>query len=827
VVVLLGALGGLYRRLLAERRQREPRLMASQVERTLDAIPVSVFLKDAQGRFLFLNKRLRQKAGLQPGEVVGRTYGDLLSPQESEDHTREDVAVLEGDRQIVTRETTLGSDPDGQRTVRVSKVALDDSPWGTVLIGALQDLTPHKRVEVELARERDFIRVVFDSSDALILVLDLQGRLVRWNRRCGELSGYHESDLRQKSIMQLLDQEHEAAEVRRIIELAPAGEAPTSGVNRIRIRDGSVLHIAWTGSILRTESGEPEFLLVTGSDITKQVLAERQQHQQALEFRAVWESAGDAMIFLDGMGLIVAANPAFCALSGMPREQLEGIFLTGALREWPGYEEAELERFRREFIARSIEPSVVRQYHLHNDQQLWLEITNSYLDRPGQPPLLLMVLRNITTRVRAEQELRATNEFLETTTMWAREMAASAELASAAKSEFLANVSHEIRTPMNGILGMTELTLLTELTAQQREYLQLAGLSAESLLRLLDDLLDLSKAEAGRMELQPASFVLREHLEHTMRPLCHRGEGRGLEVTWHSDEEAPERLFGDIGRLRQILINLAGNAIKFTDAGFVRIEVITRYRIGGLCGLTFLVRDSGLGIPAERFGYVFEPFSQIDSSSTRKRGGTGLGLSISNKLVELMGGRLYVSSQEGIGSTFAFTIRIPICGAGEGAGECAERASVSTTGTRALRLLVAEDNAINQRLILSMLERAGHSATLVETGRAAVEAAARQAFDLALMDIQMPDLDGIQATIEIRRREALGGGHLPIVAMTAHAMPGDRDQCLAAGMDGYLSKPLRLDSLVSAIESTVSAVSERSAAPGKEGAGIRQEGTHE
>jgi PAS domain S-box-containing protein len=554
-------------------------------------------------------------------------------------------------------------------------------------------------------------------------------------------------------------------------------------------------------------------LVVTGTDITKQVVAERQQRQLALEFRAVWESAGDAMIFLDGMGVIVAANPAFCALSGISREQLEGVFLTGALREWPGHEEAELERFRREFIGRGIEPNMVRQYHLREDQQLWLEITNSFLDRPGQPPLLLMVLRNITSRVRAEQELRAANEFLETTTAWAREMAASAELASAAKNEFLANVSHEIRTPMNGILGMTELTLLTELTEQQREYLEMVGLSAESLLSLLDDLLDLSKAEAGRMELQPAAFRLREQLEHTMRPLCHRGAARGLEVTWHSDGEAPDRLFGDSGRLRQILINLVGNAIKFTDTGFVRVEVMTRYRVGGLCGLTFLVRDSGLGIPVGRLVDVFEPFTQIDSSSTRKRGGTGLGLSISDKLVELMGGRLYVSSEEGGGSTFAFTIRIPISEESEAPGEGAERASASNNRTLGLTLLVAEDNAINQRLIVSMLERAGHSARLVETGREAVEAAARHSFDMALMDVQMPDMDGIQATIEIRRREAVEGGHLPIVAMTAHAMQGDRDQCLAAGMDGYLSKPLRLDSLISAIESTLSAFSERRTTP--------------
>ena len=716
--------------------------------------------------------------------------------------------MLRGDRQINSMEATISADPDGQRIVRISKAALDDSPWGAILIGALQDVTPHKLVEVALARERDFIRVVFDSSNALIGVLDLQGRLVRWNRRCEEITGYHESDLRNKPMVQLIEDELEAAEIRRNIELGPSGNAPLSGVNRIRSRDGRVLHISWSASMLRTDTGEPEFIVVTGADITKQVVAEREQHQLALEFRAVWESAGDAMIFLDDTGLIVAANPAFCAMSGMGREQLESSVFTGALCEWPGHEDAELERYRHEFDARSVEPTVVRQFRLHDGQQLWLEITNSFLERPTQSPLLLMVLRNITSRVRAEQELRATNEFLETTTLWAREMAASAEMASAAKSEFLANVSHEIRTPMNGILGMTELALMTELSGEQKEYLQLVRLSAESLLGLLDDLLDLSKAEAGRMELHPALFNLRELLEHTMRPLCHRGAARGLEVTWETGLELPDHLLGDAGRLRQILINLAGNSIKFTDNGFVKVEVLARQRDGVGCEMTFVVRDSGLGMPAGRLAEVFEPFTQIDSSSTRKRGGTGLGLSISNKLVELMGGRLYVSSEEGIGSSFAFTIKIPLVAEDEVAGTGGEPSAISTRNTLELKILVAEDNAINQRLILRMLERAGHFATLVETGRGAVEAVAKESFDLVLMDVQMPDLDGIQATIQIRKQEAALDRRLPIIAMTAHAMPGDREKCLAAGMDSYLSKPLRFDSLVSAIESTVSGASE-------------------
>ncbi len=795
----------LCRRLLAERRLRAPHVIASQIETILDALPVAIFVKDAHGRFLFLNQRLRQNSGLRNEEIVGRTYEGLLPAPEAESHEREDMELLQGDRQLVARESTISVNSEGLRTFRVRKVALGGSPWGTVLLGALHDVTPHKRAEVELARERDFIRVVFDRSNALIAVLDMQGRLVRWNGRCEELTGFHESDVRQQPIVQLIDQVREKAKVQRIIRLARTGRAPASGVNPVLTRDGRVLSVSWSASLLRTDSGDPEFIVVTAADISMQVAAERQRQQLALELRVVWESAGDAMIFVNANGSVVAANPSFCAMSGMQRSQVEGTLFTGALCQWPGHEDAELERFRSDFAARSIEPVVVRQYRLQDGQQVWLEIANSFLERPAQQPVLLMAVRNITSRVRAEQELRKTNEFLETTTQWAREMAASAELASAAKSEFLANVSHEIRTPMNGVLGMTELALLTDLDAEQREYLQLVRLSAESLLGLLDDLLDLSKAEAGRMELQLARFELRSMLDHVMRPMGLRGASRGLEVNWHAGPDVPDRLVGDAGRLRQILINLVGNAIKFTDTGYVRVEVSPSQHAGGECGLTFVVRDSGVGMPPQRLAEVFEPFTQIDSSTTRRRGGTGLGLSISNKLVELMGGRMFVTSQEGAGSAFAFTIRLAVAEGGEGPGQSEVAVAETPRISRPLKILVAEDNVINQRLILRMLDRAGHTATLVETGREAVDAVSRESFDLVLMDVQMPELDGIEATIQIRQWEEREGGHLPIVAMTAHAMPGDRDKCIAAGMDGYLSKPLRLDLLLSTIESTVGA----------------------
>ncbi len=515
----------------------------------------------------------------------------------------------------------------------------------------------------------------------------------------------------------------------------------------------------------------------------------------------------NAITILQPDGSILGINDAFVQMTGhAPAEAI-----TQRLSELlfgPSTDPAAVRAYQRAIESGEELTQDIMQYR-KDGQTFWVESDLIPVRNPaGELTRWIVIQTDITRRHQSEETLRAAKE--------------TAEKNSRLKSEFLANLSHEIRTPMNAIIGMTDLTLATELSDEQREYLQTVRNSSEALLDLLNDILDLSKIEAGKMELEEVNFSLYGIVQDVIKTLAVKAREKGLVLSSQMPEDLPRQVRGDPMKLRQILINLVGNAIKFTPQGEVSVAVRQQWRSTDEIGLHFLVHDTGIGIPAAKLDEIFEAFRQGDASTTRRYGGSGLGLTISSELVRLMRGRIWVESLPGEGSTFQFTLPLklgyplalpaaspehsaPASATDNDTTHTAEAAIQddwkSAPRVRPLRVLVADDHTANRHLATTVLGTRGHLCVEASNGQEALEAMRRGPFDVVLMDVQMPMMDGFQATAAIRKIEESSRQHIPIIALTAHAMSGDRERCLAAGMDAYLAKPLRPKMLVELVES--------------------------
>ena len=515
--------------------------------------------------------------------------------------------------------------------------------------------------------------------------------------------------------------------------------------------------------------------------------AEKELRQAEAKYRGMFENAVDGIFQTTPEGQYISVNPALASIYGYetPEELMAGLTDIGRqLYVDPARRDEFIRLLREQNTVTGFESRVYRQ----DGKVIWItETARAVRDASGALLYYEGIVEDISERKQAEEELHKAK--------------LAAEVAAATKSEFLANMSHELRTPLNGIMGMTELALETHLSPDQHEYLTSVQDSAISLLDLVNDILDFSKIGAGKLVLDPADFSLHDDIATATKALAVRARKQGLDLACRIAPDVPETLVGDPGRLRQIVVNLVGNAIKFTHAGEVVMQVAVEWQIKDEICLHFTVTDTGIGITPEKQKLIFDPFTQADGSATRQFGGTGLGLAITSQLVAMMGGTIWVESEVDKGSTFHFTACFGVrTGAVPQQRRSADPASRPAKISLPLRILVVEDNPVNQRLTVLLLKKRGHSVAVANNGKEALALLEKASFALVLMDVQMPVMDGFAAAKAIRQQEESTSTHLPIIALTARAMRGDQERCLAAGMDAYLSKPLQAHQLFATIE---------------------------
>ena len=792
-----------------------------------------------------------------------------------------------------------------------------------------REITERKRAEKVIKDSQALYLSLVENLPVNVLRKDLDGRFTFANKSfCDllgkpleEIDGKTDFDFYSKELAQKYRQDD-----RQVIETGKVFETVEENKS-----DGQTSYVQVMKSPVRDAGGNVVGVQVIFWDVTERHKAEAALEQERYLLHALMDNLPHSIYFKDVRSHFVRINKALANYFGLS-DATEALGKTDY--DFFADEHASEAKADEERVMQTDRPLLDKEEKetWPDGHETWVTTTKLPLyNEQGEIVGTFGISRDITERKRAAEALRAAKE--------------AAEVASRAKSDFLATMSHEIRTPMNGIIGMIDLLLSTNPTSQQRTYLELASQSTETLLRLINDILDFSKIEAGKFELESVGFKLRDTLGDTLQTLAGRASEKGLELTCRIPSEIPDDLIGDPGRLCQVIVNLTGNAIKFTEEGEIAVCVNMESMIDDDVHLHFSVSDTGTGIPPEKQQVIFEAFRQADSSMSRRFGGTGLGLAISSHLVEMMDGRMWLESETGKGSTFHFSavfslqkdapikpepgpvtlhgLRVLVVDdnktnclilqemlnnwrmnptvvdngqsalvemnraakAGEpfhlalldgmmpgmdgfelaeqirqdpglsrttlmmlsSAGKYADsvrcrelgidyslmkpvkqselldsivevlsvatgdEADASTApgkpvSTRGLHILLAEDGVVNQKVAVSLLEQRGHKVMVANNGREALAALDSESFDVVLMDIQMPTMDGYEATTTIREKEKATGGHIPIIAMTAHAMKGDRERCLEAGMDGYIAKPIRAKDLYETIEMTAAEV---------------------
>jgi len=764
-----------------------------------------VFVKDRQSRFLLVSAGWL--ASFAPGcsleEVIGKTDFDIFSRPHALAKLEDEQRVIETGQPMVAkveRERFPGR-PDAW--VSTSKLPLRDEhgkiigSWGishdiSAQIEAEQALTASR--EQLLASERQH-RMLFEHNPQPMLAYDRATlEIVAASNAAVASYGYSREEFLSMTLRDLVPGE-DVDTLEHYLDIKTSGRQPGLVVAhpwRLQYKDGTIIDVEVTSDDVILDGRECRIAL--WQNVTERnkasaevALAREQLHASERQHRLLFEHNPQPVWVYDRNTLrIVAASNAAIASYGYSREEL--LSMTAKDLRPPEDVAAYLAYLETSTGLERLGLAAGRPWrHRYKDGTIVdVEVTSDDLVLDGRE-CRMALCQNVTQRNRAAAELAV-----------ARDQAVEA---SNMKSAFLANMSHEIRTPMNGVIGMNELLLDTELSDEQRAYAEQVARSGEQMMAIISDVLDVAKIEAGQLELDVTDFDLHKTTEQVCAAAGLQADAKGIQLEVDIDADTPRYVRGDSRRLRQVLMNLLANAVKFTAEGKVAVHVGTRPRLGDDAVVRVEVTDTGIGIDPLIVERMFEPFTQADASTTRNYGGTGLGLAIARELVELMGGTIGCESKPGRGSTFWFEVALSVPDAADGRPPRLADVSIAAhpLWLTAPRVLVAEDSPVNQIVAVAALERCGCRVELVSDGRQALEALSTQHYDAVLMDCQMSEMDGYQATTELRRREN-GDHHTPVIAMTAHSMDGDREKCLEAGMDDYISKPMRREQLIDTLQ---------------------------
>jgi two-component system, sensor histidine kinase and response regulator len=908
------------------KQAEEARAQLAAIVESSDEAIISATL---EGHILSWNEGAVRLFGYAAEEIVGREAATLVPPDDASDLKRFPELLRSGEK--VSRFETVCTRKDGsRRDVLVSISPICDEHGKVVSASAIvRDITVHKRAEEALQESEERFRSLFENASVGIYRTTPEGRILMANPALLRMLGYE--DLAGLAARNLEEQGFELGCPRRVFREHIERDGEVKGLEAAWTRrDGSVIFVRESGRVVRGESGKVLYYDGIVEDITERKQAEVALMQERQLLHTLMDNLPDVIYFKDRESRFTRINKAHAKEFGLndPAQAVgktDFDFFTGEHAQQAFADEQEIIRTGQPMLAKEEKET------WPDGRETWVSTTKMPLrDANGNILGTFGVSRDITERKQVEVEMQKAMK--------------AAEEANRAKGEFLANISHELRTPMNAVIGMTELALATDLNSEQRRYLELVESSANSLLALINDILDFSEIDGHRFELESTPFSLADAVDEALRPLSIQAYRKGVDMAYGVSPRIPSALLGDPVRLRQVLVNLVGNAIKFTEQGEVVVRAGLESQEANAVGLHFTVADTGVGIPADKLEMIFEAFTQVDGSMTRRFEGSGLGLAICAELIGMMGGRIWVESELGKGSTFHFTVRLgrvegaacpreetprdllrglpvlvvddhaasrEIVGeilrhhgmiptlaesteaalaairsaqnsespfrwalldaqmpGGDGfslaeqarripgfsavilmmlpphdawreAARCRElgsmdyltkpvreselaeamvkvldksasareghaqmRGSAQELG-RVLRILLAENNEVSQVLVTHLLEKRGHEVVVAVDGveaLAALENMNAEGFDLVLMDVQMPRMNGLEVTRAIREKELNTGRHLQVLAMTAHALGSEEERCRAAGMDGYMAKPIRANDLFEMIQ---------------------------